>query len=66
MNDESLERANAFLDGLAHRRERQGRPALSINWGLWGAWLAMFFDVNLRAVIAYARFRHGGWTKKRV
>jgi putative MATE family efflux protein len=36
------------------------------GWGLWGAWLAMFFDVNLRAGIAYARFRHGGWTKKRV
>ena len=35
-------------------------------WGLWGAWLAMFFDVNLRAVIAFARFHHGGWTRKRV
>ena len=38
----------------------------TFGWGLWGAWLAMFFDVNLRAAIAYARFRHGGWTKKRV
>lgn len=38
----------------------------AFNWGLWGAWLAMFFDVNLRALIAYSRFRHGGWTKKRV
>jgi putative MATE family efflux protein len=38
----------------------------TFGWGLWGAWLAMFFDVNLRAIIAYARFRHGGWTTKRV
>jgi NAD(P)-dependent dehydrogenase (short-subunit alcohol dehydrogenase family)/acyl carrier protein len=29
--------ANAFLDGLAHRREGQGLAALSINWGLWAA-----------------------------
>lgn len=28
--------ANAFLDALAHRRQLQGRPALTINWGRWG------------------------------
>jgi NAD(P)-dependent dehydrogenase (short-subunit alcohol dehydrogenase family) len=27
--------ANAFLDAMAHLRRAQGRPALSIDWGLW-------------------------------
>ncbi len=27
--------ANAFLDALAHYRQAQGQPALSINWGAW-------------------------------
>jgi acyl carrier protein len=27
--------ANAFMDGLAHLRRAQRRPALSINWGPW-------------------------------
>jgi acyl transferase domain-containing protein/NADP-dependent 3-hydroxy acid dehydrogenase YdfG len=27
--------ANAFLDMLAHRRRAEGRPALSIGWGVW-------------------------------
>ena len=27
--------ANAFLDALAHERQAQGLPGLSINWGAW-------------------------------
>ncbi|MEM9271361.1 MAG: type I polyketide synthase [Cyanobacteria bacterium P01_F01_bin.143] len=28
--------ANSFMDALAHYRQAQGLPALTINWGVWG------------------------------
>jgi acyl transferase domain-containing protein len=39
--------ANACLDALAHRRVSEGRPALSIDWGLWaGAGMAEQVDAE--------------------
>ena len=39
--------ANAFLDALAHRRASEGRPALSVDWGLWaGAGMAEQVDAE--------------------
>ena len=39
--------ANAFLDALAHRRADEGRPALSVDWGLWaGAGMAELVDAE--------------------
>ena len=40
--------ANAFMDALAHRIRREGRHALSINWGTWA-------DVGLAAAEALGR-----------
>jgi NAD(P)-dependent dehydrogenase (short-subunit alcohol dehydrogenase family) len=36
---------NAFLDALAHHRQHQGLPAISINWGPWA--VGMVTDLNL-------------------
>jgi NAD(P)-dependent dehydrogenase (short-subunit alcohol dehydrogenase family)/aryl carrier-like protein len=43
--------ANAFLDGLAHRRKAQGEVAVAINWGLWSA-EGMAEDVSARGLVA--------------
>jgi putative MATE family efflux protein len=36
------------------------------GWGLYGAWVAMFTDIHVRAVLIAARFLHGGWQWSRV
>jgi acyl transferase domain-containing protein len=43
--------ANAFLDALAHLRQRQGRPGLSINWGAWSQ-IGAAADRNLEGQLA--------------
>ena len=47
--------ANAFMDGLAHYRRRQGLPATAINWGPWA-------DVGMAASdVVLQRLMKDGW-----
>ena len=39
--------ANRFLDALAHYRQQQGLPGLSINWGLWDGSTALEVQAQL-------------------
>ncbi|MDR3050846.1 MAG: MATE family efflux transporter [Oscillospiraceae bacterium] len=36
----------------------------TLGWGLNGAWLCIVLDQSLRALVVYARFRHGGWMRR--
>ena len=47
--------ANAFMDGLAHYRKKQGLPATAINWGPWA-------DVGMAASdVVLQRLMNDGW-----
>jgi putative MATE family efflux protein len=37
-----------------------------LGWGLYGAWIAMFADLCVRAALVAARFLQGGWRLVRV
>lgn len=51
--------ANAFLDGLAHERQAQGLPALSINWGPWAeAGMAATLDARNQHRLARRGWGH--------
>ncbi len=43
-----------------------GAPPRGLDWGLWGAWVAMFADLHLRAALVGGRFAQGGWKRSRV
>jgi Na+-driven multidrug efflux pump len=40
--------------------------ALSLGWGVRGAWYAMVIDVLVRCALVSYRFLHGGWKKVEV
>ena len=51
--------ANAFLDGLAHERQAQGLPALTINWGPWAeAGMAATLDARNQGRLARRGWGH--------
>lgn len=37
-----------------------------LNWGLMGAWIAMFLDWSIRSVLYWFRFKSGGWKSIRI
>jgi putative MATE family efflux protein len=41
-------------------------PRGGFEWGLLGAWAAMFVDINLRGVFYLVRFAGGAWKRTRV
>ncbi|MVU75787.1 SDR family NAD(P)-dependent oxidoreductase [Nocardia sp. ET3-3] len=47
--------ANAFLDGLAHRRRAAGLPALSVAWGPWNSSSGMAGSLDRSAVARWER-----------
>ncbi|MFJ8504883.1 SDR family NAD(P)-dependent oxidoreductase [Streptomyces avermitilis] len=51
--------ANAVLDALARRRHADGRPALSVAWGLWADESAMSASLGEADLRRLARSGHG-------
>ena len=49
--------ANAFLDGLAARRQAEGLPGVSLAWGMWARSSAMTAHLSSRDL---ARLHRGG------
>jgi len=42
------------------------RSEHGLGWGLYGAWVAMFADLSVRAVLMAGRFFQGGWRRAEV
>jgi Na+-driven multidrug efflux pump len=39
---------------------------ITLGWGLFGAWIAVYIDLVVRAALSGARFARGRWVQTRV